>query len=285
MEASKKLKLIKKIGIPTAITFSFTDIILGILTISYIDLLVPSVLTSSATLIILIALYNSYKRIKARASDVEEFVKENKLVERIFDKNSIITSVLDVAIGLMLIYSTTVLFVIGVSKVVKLIAIGSKTGGKIIQLKKSQNLLRNVTFGGAVYVSIRDKKFMVEAKKMFKKILQVLNSNKISLLLSGTGIAAMADAILGSPVVNEILAFVGVQSAPLWLISVVYGGVLILTLAGIKWEKVEDFIERIRLRDEALKEKLLDEEAKRKLAENQQAELNRIKNELRNKKE
>lgn len=118
-----------------------------------------------------------------------------------------------------------------ITKTVSMVFVISVAQGLKITIKK---IIKSIT-----YKEGNDK------MKILKYIFRLLNSNKISLALSGTSIAALADALLGSPVLTDLFLNLGIDVVPLWAKSLVYLVVIIGTLVGVKWEKVKEYSERV----------------------------------------
>ena len=185
MDAIKRFKSIIKIGTPTTIAFTFADLIFGILAITYLELAEVSLLMSSTTLLALTSISIMYRKMKKRADDVEEFVNEFKGVDKIYGANSILISIVDVLIGIMIVLTTS-LAVAGVfTKTIKICILGSRIGGRVIQVKKSQNLYRTLSFSGVLYGLVRKEKFLVGVKDMFKKLGLLLWGNKVTGAMTG----------------------------------------------------------------------------------------------------
>jgi len=261
---------------PTVIAFSVIDLLLGLLAISFIDLATPAVFASLTSVTLIFAVYEKFKSLKKQAEKLNIYAEKLLNLSKYYNASSLIWGLLDVIFGSIAIIATSIAFLSTLSSVAKLKVVS--LGNKLINLQKIQNTLQTVGankkvknllqiagLSGIVYIITRGEKFLKGVKNMFKKIFAVLNSNKISTLLSGTAIAVGADAVLGSPVLMDILALFNIMECPLWFKSTVYGIILVLSIAGIKWETVEAYAKRIMAKKEIkAAQSVLKAEAKRK---------------------
>ena len=165
---------------PATISFSLIDLLLGILALSYANLMIPAVLTSTTTLLLIVSIFIKYKSLKKKAIEIGQSIDDvlGKYIklDKVYGTSSIIVGAVDVFIGLLAILSTSIAIVGVFSSTIKVIVIG----GKAIHFKKAQNLARTVSFASLIYISVRKKNYLLGVKNMFKKVFSILNSNKIS---------------------------------------------------------------------------------------------------------
>jgi signal transduction histidine kinase len=287
---------------PTVIAFSVTDLLLGLLAISMIDLAATAVLASLTSVSLILAVYAKFKSLKKQAEKLGIYADKLFALSKYYNVSALVWGLLDVIFGSIAIVATSIAFLSTLSSVAKLKVVS--LGSKFINLQKIQSTLQTIgksgklknTFqiaglSGIVYIVSRGQKFLKGVKTMFKKLFATLNSNKLSTLLSGTAVAVSADAMLGSPILMDILALFNIVECPIWLKSVVYGLILLLSVAGIKWENIEAYGKRISekkefklaqavLKAQAKKKQENLEKAKALLAEKQSKELEALASQI-----
>lgn len=252
MTKSIELKFNKflKFANPTTISFSLIDFLVGVLAITYVNLTDFAVISSASTLIIISTVYMYFQRLKKSQENIEEFLEKYASVNKAYGKTSIILSLLDVLIGILIIlsFSSTIASTGLLYKGIKTIIIG----GKVIHIKKAQNLARTTTILGLGYANYRKTKFLKGAYtnmvKFFKTAFAWLWANKKTLL--GTATAILAGIITAISANLDLIA-----SLPdlLWLginWTGIIAGLIIFILAelgisGKGFESIKAYTQRI----------------------------------------
>jgi hypothetical protein len=198
------------------ITLSLTglDLLLGLLAITFVNLIVPSTFASLSSLIFIttVTIYKNYKSLKLSTKTIED-------LNIIYNGSSIALSVLDVLVGILTIASLT----IGASSAVGIAVVSTfkfaNISNKIIQVKKAQSLNRIARLAGAsgvFYIIIRGGNKML--KKLFKNIVNGLQyifiTNPLTVLLGFGGLALLiTNGATGGEVINYIASLVNDPTA------------------------------------------------------------------------
>lgn len=220
----KKLKWLN----PTAISLSFVDLLLGLLSISFIELSTVAVISSFASVTAIIAIYSKFKSLKKQAEKLGVYADQLLKYSNFYNLSSIIWGLLDVVFGGLAIVATSLVFLSTISSAFKckILTLG-KIGGKVINLQKVQSTLQTINsntkvkkllqvlgFGGIIYIISRGKKFLKEIKNMFKKIWNgikyvvkyVFGTNPITIFCGFGGLALLIyNGASGGVIINFIL--------------------------------------------------------------------------------
>lgn len=244
---------------------STIDVLIGILSIFFSFLLLPAVISSCITGIILCIGFGLYNKLSKKIpfAAMAEQVTVINIQSKVFSKSNIILSIVDIITGLIamfvigIVVNNTIINVLTCITLFKGSKLLSSAIGSMVQLKKLRSLYLTLGLLSVSYISLRKNHFLKDGGIM-KKFFSWLKTNPRVLAAIGLGLAAV--------VLLLIEFFVGLN-LPEDVTTYLIGGLTALGTIFAGWAGLE-FPKTAEARKEAVKKLKADT----KLAKQQEKE-------------
>lgn len=244
---------------------STIDVLIGILSIFFSFLLLPAVISSCITGIILCIGFGLYNKLSKKIpfAAMAEQVTVINIQSKVFSKSNIILSIVDIITGLIamfvigIVVNNTIINVLTCITLFKGSKLLSSAIGSMVQLKKLRSLYLTLGLLSVSYISLRKNHFLKDGGIM-KKFFSWLKTNPRVLAAIGLGLAAV--------VLLLIEFFVGLN-LPEDVTTYLIGGLTTLGTIFAGWAGLE-FPKTAEARKEAVKKLKADA----KLAKQQEKE-------------
>ena len=244
---------------------STIDVLIGILSIFFSFLLLPAVISSCITGIILCIGFGLYNKLSKKIpfAAMAEQVTVINIQSKVFSKSNIILSIVDIITGLIamfvigIVVNNTIINVLTCITLFKGSKLLSSAIGSMVQLKKLRSLYLTLGLLSVSYISLRKNHFLKDGGIM-KKFFNWLKTNPRVLAAIGLGLAAV--------VLLLIEFFVGLN-LPEDITTYLIGGLTTLGTIFAGWAGLE-FPKTAEARKEAVKKLKADA----KLAKQQEKE-------------
>ena len=244
---------------------STIDVLIGILSIFFSFLLLPAVISSCITGIILCIGFGLYNKLSKKIpfAAMAEQVTVINIQSKVFSKSNIILSIIDIITGLIamfvigIVVNNTIINVLTCITLFKGSKLLSSAIGSMVQLKKLRSLYLTLGLLSVSYISLRKNHFLKDGGIM-KKFFNWLKTNPRVLAAIGLGLAAV--------VLLLIEFFVGLN-LPEDVTTYLIGGLTTLGTIFAGWAGLE-FPKTAEARKEAVKKLKADA----KLAKQQEKE-------------
>jgi len=244
---------------------STIDVLIGILSIFFSFLLLPAVISSCITGIILCIGFGLYNKLSKKIpfAAMAEQVTVINIQSKVFSKSNIILSIVDIITGLIamfvigIVVNNTIINVLTCITLLKGSKLLSSAIGSMVQLKKLRSLYLTLGLLSVSYISLRKNHFLKDGGIM-KKFFNWLKTNPRVLAAIGLGLAAV--------VLLLIEFFVGLN-LPEDVTTYLIGGLTALGTIFAGWAGLE-FPKTAEARKEAVKKLKADT----KLAKQQEKE-------------
>lgn len=244
---------------------STIDVLIGILSIFFSFLLLPAVISSCITGIILCIGFGLYNKLSKKIpfAAMAEQVTVINIQSKVFSKSNIILSIVDIITGLIamfvigIVVNNTIINVLTCITLFKGSKLLSSAIGSMVQLKKLRSLYLTLGLLSVSYISLRKNHFLKDGGIM-KKFFSWLKTNPRVLAAIGLGLAAV--------VLLLIEFFVGLN-LPEDVTTYLIGGLTALGTIFAGWAGLE-FPKTAEARKEAIKKLKADT----KLAKQQEKE-------------
>ena len=253
VKIDKFLKHMKVLN-PAAISFSFINLLLGLLSISFVDLQTPTIFSGLTSLAIICTIYGRYTSLKKQAEKlgkmVTEFVpSETEFTQyaKFYNLNTIILSMLDVVLGIIAVCATSLVFLSTICEfgIFKVLTVGTNIKDTITAIQSNSRLkaiLQLSALLGITYIITRGKNYLKGGKKIMSKIFKFLWANKftiIDMIIGGVSGYFGAYYIVLSYLTVPIWALYTISSAAAIILAV-----LAIYLGG---ETVAAYVKRIAI--------------------------------------
>lgn len=244
---------------------STIDVLIGILSIFFSFLLLPAVISSCITGIILCIGFGLYNKLSKKIpfAAMAEQVTVINIQSKVFSKSNIILSIVDIITGLIamfvigIVVNNTIINVLTCITLFKGSKLLSSAIGSMVQLKKLRSLYLTLGLLSVSYISLRKNHFLKDGGIM-KKFFNWLKTNPRVLAAIGLGLAAV--------VLLLIEFFIGLN-LPEDVTTYLIGGLTALGTIFAGWAGLE-FPKTAEARKEAVKKLKADT----KLAKQQEKE-------------
>ena len=266
---AKKIKIAKPMN-NLVLTSNSIDLLLGILSIFFSFLLLPAIISSCITGIILCIGFGMYDKLskKIPLAATREQIETLSIESNIFSKSNIILSIVDIITGLIamivigIFVNNMILNVLLCITIVKGSKIMSAVVSGMVQLKKFRALYLTLGIVSMSYISVRKNHFLRGGDKM-KKFFAWIKVNPRTLAAVGSILGALVTGLI------EYLTESGL-GLPDGIANIVIGGLTSLGAIFAGWAGFET-PNNAKLRKEAIvkdkAEKKALEEKKKKEAE------------------
>lgn len=229
---------------------STIDVLIGILSIFFSFLLLPAVISSCITGIILCIGFGLYNKLSKKIpfAAMAEQVTIINIQSKVFSKSNIILSIVDIITGLIamfvigIVVNNTIINVLTCITLFKGSKLLSSAIGSMVQLKKLRSLYLTLGLLSVSYISLRKNHFLKDGGIM-KKFFNWLKTNPRVLAAIGLGLAAV--------VLLLIEFFVGLN-LPEDITTYLIGGLTTLGTIFAGWAGLE-FPKTAEARKEAVK--------------------------------
>lgn len=275
---------------------SSIDLLIGILAIFFGILLLPAIISSCVTGIILCIGFGMYNKLSKKffPTATSEQLKVVEIEQNIFNKSNIFLSLLDILTGIIAIVvigifvNNTIVNLFMCITLYKGTRVVSQSITSMIQLKKFKALYSTLGMLSILYISTRKNHFLKGEMSIMKKFFAWIKANPrvltaIGLLLSALIVWAI-DMVEGLSLPEEIVNYIIAGLTGLGTIFAGWAGLETPTNHAIRTEAVKaSNAEKAKAKEEAKKDAEFLAQAQAKLQAQQDAAVKILAAELKNK--